>query len=414
MKQFPNQFILACSVLVAATVVACTANAAVVQSDDDVRRLQVSAASMNAIDRLRDDIASQRLNPQMTVAQFLDAVNGWPTLHAELTKARQLGGPRWLDEQTAQVRLEIPASRVAAVLVQLARDNARTTPILPEVMIRILEPWRDRAFIATGTAISPRSIGKLRPRESSRWGEISDDARQEAVSAARRDACSRVTSSIAEISVTDGRALGSYLQQPAVATRINQWLDDRPATGVTFNETLVVEVALSVPPDEFAEIVTRSLRETDESLSDDRLAELRREIAARTFGAVGKSELRPNSVEARRPIVFIPPTPPVWADQQLHAEATVDYAGSKLRTARAAETKAFFNLRLRIDELPINANQSIGEAAGLSRPFNEAIERSMLRARVAKVDYLSDERVNVKVYLDGRVLWEEIRSGAGR
>ncbi len=369
---------------------------------------------MNAVDRLRTDIASQRLNAQFTVAQYLDAVGGWQVLHSELLKARQLGGPRWLDDYTAQVRLEIPASQVGAILTQIARDNARTTPILPEVMIRLVEPWRDRSFIATGTAISPRSIGKLRPRESSRWGEVSDEARRDAVNAARRDACSRVTSSIADIPLADSRTLGVYLQQPAVATRINEWLDERPVTGVTFNETLDVEVSLSVPPDEFADVVARSVRERDESISDEQLARLRRDISARTSPAIGRSELRPNNVEARRPVVFIPPAPPAWADQQLHGEATVDYAGSKLRTARAAESKAFSNLRLRIDELPLNPNQTVGDASRASRPFNEAIERSMLRARVAKIDYLSDERVNVKVYIDGRVVWDEIRSGAGR
>ena len=66
--------------------------------------------------------------------------------------AQMIGGPRWLDDQTCQVRLEISGTRVAAALVQIANVNATKTPIAPDLLAGRLKEWDNRTFSATATS----------------------------------------------------------------------------------------------------------------------------------------------------------------------------------------------------------------------------------------------------------------------
>src|SRR5678810_191648 len=64
---------------------------------------QISAATTNAVDKLYADIAQERLTPQLSVGQFLDLKSGRDRLVQSLRRADQIGGPRWLDQQTCQI-----------------------------------------------------------------------------------------------------------------------------------------------------------------------------------------------------------------------------------------------------------------------------------------------------------------------
>src|SRR5678816_1557117 len=68
---------------------------------------QIAAATENAIQALRHQVRAVRLDRDLTVGQFVDKSEGEHQLVTTLARAQQIGGPRWLDDQTAQVRLEI-------------------------------------------------------------------------------------------------------------------------------------------------------------------------------------------------------------------------------------------------------------------------------------------------------------------
>jgi hypothetical protein len=65
-------------------------------------------------------------------------------------------------------------------------------------------------------------------------------------------------------------------------------------------------------------------------------------------------------------------------------------------------------LRKQIDGLAIGST-TLGEAAKQNAGIERALGQAMSRARTYKIDYLPDGSVNVKVSLDARDLWDELR-----
>src|SRR5687767_1294368 len=90
----------------------------------DVRRAQVAAATADALDALEADVLSASVTPELTVAQFIDRTASRQALGRVLRRAEQIGGTRWLDDQTCQVRMELPGAAVADVLVQIAEAQS--------------------------------------------------------------------------------------------------------------------------------------------------------------------------------------------------------------------------------------------------------------------------------------------------
>src|SRR3954466_157910 len=84
---------------------------------------QVSAATANAVEKIRADVEDEWLAPNLTVADFLDRTGAAGELTNTLRRAEQIGGPRWLDDQTCQVKLAIPGDRVAQALRDIATSR---------------------------------------------------------------------------------------------------------------------------------------------------------------------------------------------------------------------------------------------------------------------------------------------------
>jgi hypothetical protein len=90
------------------------------------------------------------------------------------------------------------------------------------------------------------------------------------------------------------------------------------------------------------------------------------------------------------------------------AEGTADSRGSKLKTARVAESAAVDALRDAIYALPLNGTMTIGDAVKKSPTIAQAVDRCLAGARPYKVDYRADGSVSVKSSMNPRELWEEI------
>jgi hypothetical protein len=74
---------------------------------------------------------------------------------ATLRSADQIGGPRWIDENTVQVRLAITGPVLAASLITIANDAKDRSPVKPEELSPLLGAWAGRTFSAVGVSSAP-------------------------------------------------------------------------------------------------------------------------------------------------------------------------------------------------------------------------------------------------------------------
>src|SRR5205823_10958786 len=81
-----------------------------------------AAARADATKNLREEIRATNISPDLTVNDFIIRTGGEEEFSKVLYRAALIGGARQIDEQTAQVRMELRGDRVAAALVEIARQ----------------------------------------------------------------------------------------------------------------------------------------------------------------------------------------------------------------------------------------------------------------------------------------------------
>ncbi|HMB95472.1 MAG TPA: hypothetical protein VKK61_05485, partial [Tepidisphaeraceae bacterium] len=233
------------------------------------------------------------------------------------------------------------------------------------------------------------------------------------VADARQDAVQHVMESIRPVELAPGETVGDLLAHEKAHQEIYRWLDSRPVTDVQFKDNLQVELIVSTPSDDLADVVINSGQSVGTTLPTDpqRMEIVKREFARRIAIAIGRATVKPinEKISTTRPAaIVLPQQPPAWIGQLIESEAVAQPKASKLRTKNAAEIKASEILRDRIDSLKLTPTLSIGEAAAHDPQVTEAIDRAMMRARVFKVDYRADDSVMVRMMIDSRDLWYEL------
>jgi hypothetical protein len=376
----------------------------------DAARANVAAATANAAGALRDEIAQTRISAVLTVQEFLIQTRSTEDMDQIVGRSQQIGGPRWIDDQTCQVKLEIAGSRVAQMLVSVAASHAGITPITAPVLSRTLESWNTRSFSATGTSVSPDKIPGIRPViPNSPWMSITDDARSTAVQSARDDAASRVLEGLRPIEYGDSKTVGELLTREPVAQAVKQWIAARPVSQLNFSDDMNVELTVEIPSRE----LTRTLVDSASLNADAATVELiQREIARRIPSAKGVARAGAAAEVMPLRTVEVPAQPPAWYWQSLDAEASAEPSVNPLRTKISAEDSATRTLKSKIGGLSLTPSMTL-DAAGKQDPrIADAIERALLHARVYKVEYLSSGGVRVRMSVDPRDLWSEIRGTA--
>jgi hypothetical protein len=121
-------------------------------SPTEARQQKIDAASANAVKVMMADLSRQPITANVNVRQFLDRTNGQDSMVNTLREADQIGGPRWIDENTCQVRLEIAGSKVAGTLVKLSDEAKEKSPIKPAIMKIATHLWDQRTFSAVGSS----------------------------------------------------------------------------------------------------------------------------------------------------------------------------------------------------------------------------------------------------------------------
>ncbi|MGH7214572.1 MAG: hypothetical protein ACREIT_07405, partial [Tepidisphaeraceae bacterium] len=381
------------------------------------RRDQINAATDNAVAALREQILREPIGGNATVADLLESSERESDLTSTLRRAELIGGPRWPDDQTCQVRLEISGARVARVLTQIAAASPKKSPVAPDVLAMRLRDWERRTFTSTGTSLGASSVEALRPPAGSEaWEGVGDDERRAALSDARQNAVRRIIESIEPVQLNQGKTVGDVLADPEVRKDLDGWLAERPVTRVLFKERRQVEVTLAAEPDDLfgvfrASVFRRAGLPQDDAQWDGVREAFAQRMAAPTGVAsapggatvalphdnVMTTTARAATVQAMdlrvqrdsfAPVALaLPARPPEWVGRQLDAGGAVGFADSKLRTTGRARAAAMNDLREQIFHLPLRDGQTVGDAAKDNRRVDRAVSRALARARVYQTQH---------------------------
>jgi hypothetical protein len=381
-------------------------------SQEDRRRAHVNAATAAAVDRLLQDVTALRINSQLTVGEFVHTTESIDELTQVLHRARQIGGPRWVDEQTCQIQLEISGQAVADTLVDIAARRPRQSPVQAEALARELRGWQDRSFSATGTSQSAERVTHLRPVRATAWDRIDDTVRQQAIGIARQDAARRALDSVRSVELLPGLTVNDALSQPDVARHMTRWYDQRPIKIVTFKEDLQVDLTLGAPAEEAFDVLVAALGQSDAvAVPQDPqgLAAARSMFIQRMAEPVGRANVSVAALAEQPETLTIPQQVPDWVSRQLDAEGHSPPSRQRpLAGVQAATERANQNLRAQLGKLPLREGLTLDDAARKDPRIGQALDRAMFRARVYKVEHDADGSTTVRVMIDPRDVWSEI------
>lgn len=103
-------------------------------AQDDARQAQVQAAASNAAASLREQVMRMPLSRDSAVRDLIHRMGSDGSLTQALQNAQQIGGPRWVDDHTCQVRLEVPGADLAAVIIKDVEEHPDQSPLPPDAL----------------------------------------------------------------------------------------------------------------------------------------------------------------------------------------------------------------------------------------------------------------------------------------
>lgn len=410
-----EQFLLTRCILVVALLGAC---GAWVLAQEDPRQAAVDAATADAYASLRREVLATSVGNDQSIGDLVDRCRGREAMEAFLQSAQQVGGPRWLGDQTVQVRLELPGDQLASVVQSIAAKRTSGLAMPLHVLRRRLEhDIARRTFGATGSSTSSSAAERLRPDPSqTAWQAVGDAERRAAIDAARRDAVDRTLDSLRSIESGHVR-LGDAIALSPVSANLRQWLANRPITSIEFHDDLEVRIALAASPTAFFPVLRSELEKQramplpkDARQWDELRQAVQRQMRPPVGVALAHAPLA--GAPGAAPLVILPHDAPAWIADSVSAEAaaTARPGDSKLRTARAAETLAVASLRSRLDGLPLTSDLTIGQAAKKDPHVEQAVERGLGQVRITKVDYDTPAAgsVRIRISLPLEEIWREL------
>jgi hypothetical protein len=386
---------------------------------DDAARAQVRAATNDAVANLLEEVSRVPLTRNLSVGEFVRRTNSADELAKVLQRSQQIGGPRWIDDHTCQIELQISGPLVAQALKRAAASNPRRSPLPLGDLDRAVKAWDQRSFTATGVATSKVPAARVRrpPRiglQRDPWWDLPDAVREQTVTAAKVDAARRSLSGVRGIALTSKSTLGDLLAIKEVSEGMQRWMIAQPAASVDLREGLEAEVELTVnPADAFATLHLLAMKQKDVALpaNEKEWAKVRDEFEDRLPAPIGRAVANPAAQVAGggpKPL-GLPQRPPAWVSQRLEASGSGAPGRSKLLAARAAEAAAEAKLRKQIEALQLGPKVTLAQAAKDDPRIEKAILRTIARSKIGKADYHSDGSADVAVYVDLDALWQELR-----
>jgi hypothetical protein len=287
---------------------------------------QIAAALADAHESLRAQVLGTVISRNVTVGELLARVGGQVELDQALTKAQQIGGIRWLDDQTAQLRIGVEGSDVAHV-VMAAVDRAPSKSPIPQKEVReALAHWPMRTFFGTGISTSSADLNRLSPpADDPAWATVGRDDCHKALSMARAAAVEHVIDSLRPIDLGPDRTLDLVLKLPEVNQPLSAWLESRPVRAVEFHADRSVRVTLVVSSEELWQTLHMALtKQTQVAMPRDAAGWdwLAKQVEARVAIASGVGVAQTANGATAGKNVPIPQQAPRWAMQLAQAQAT--------------------------------------------------------------------------------------------
>jgi hypothetical protein len=371
------------------------------------RRITFAAATDKAVVGLISQIEPAQLAANLTVKALLNQIGprAEDELRAELAKIDPVGGPRWLDEQTCQVRLEVSGGSVLSILSKIAADHRL---VMPAVAAEFWAKW----FVATGTGTAAGVAPE--PPADSVWVAVSPQLRRQAVAMAETDAAGKILLSVGNVELSPGHPVAQALEAPGVRQSVNDWLASRPVTGVEYRQNdrkeLEVQVTLGADPSDFFDVLRAAVTARNDVPvpADEAGWAVVHDRVVRGMAAPVGVAIAPG-VERGQGGTTLPVAPPDWANAMLDVTGSSGPVVNSLRTARAAEADAMGRLREQVMNLKIG-DITVGQAAGRDPRLNIAVERALRGAVLYKTEYHADGSVVARMSLDLRILWRTVGS----
>lgn len=375
-------------------------------------RAQIDAASANAIGKMLSDIRVQPLGG-ITVGALLDQTHGTDDLLSVLRHAQQIGGPRWPDEQTCQVRLEISGAKVAQELINIALTHP-TSPLSSLAVQSATKDWQTRAFSATGTSVG--SIDAVHPLATNlAWRDVDDDAVRHAIAAARQDAIQHVLDSLGSVPLAGDKTFRDALAIPDVGNAMAQWLAARPVILVDFRDDRTVQISLLATSADVIEHFRLVIAgRTDLPQPDPQPWQL---ITAQAAQAMAVPVGVGSAAATTRPTTLaLPAFAPDWVRDQLDAEGTSGpihpvggHIRTQLRAARDAQADAMNQLQQKLYALPINPQSTLGDLAQHDPHIAKMLQRSLdQQSHLYRTEYHADGSISVRMSINLRDVWERL------
>jgi hypothetical protein len=375
---------------------------------------QIAAALADARDSLREQVSGAVITRNITVGDVLSRVGGQGDLDRVLASAQQIGGTRWLDNETAQVRLLVEGTDVAKAVFEAVDRMPTKSPLRPEVLRREMARWPMRTFSATGISTGASDLNRLSPpADDPAWSAVGREDCHKALAMARANAVQHVIDSLRPIDLGPDRTLDMALVLPEVNQPLSVWLASRPVRAVEFHADRSVRITLVVLPEELWQTLRVSLgKQTKVQMPRDAAGWdwLAKQVEARVAVASGTGVAETANPVAGKSVP-IPAVAPRWSMQLAQAQATSSPRADRLRTARAAEAMALEKLRQQVMDLPLTDGMTLGQAASIDPRIDQAVTKAVNRAKPYQVDYDSTgQAATVHVSMTLADLWSRISS----
>jgi hypothetical protein len=364
------------------------------------------AATQSAVRALLDQVRSAWPGPNIVVNRLTSPTSGDNDLASIFSQIAPLGGPRWLDEQTCQVRLEISGAQVADDLRQIAAARAWPAPVATD---EFKSSWFSATGAATFAGVAPQ------PPPGSEWANIPGDLRRQTVQSAALHAAEEALARIGPIELAPGRRISAALTDRIARKAVLDWLINRPVIAIDYQPPtpggLALEVTFSADPLEFSDIVRAAVAVPGpRPRTVDPWNAVRDQLIARLGILQGRATIAPFA--ATQPVaepISLPATPPDWAATLLDAVGNGPPAASSLRAARLAESEALAQLRRQVLDLPLTPDSTIAQAIAKDPRLSRLVDRAIARGAVLyQTDYHPNGTVTARMSLDLRLIWSAL------
>jgi len=231
------------------------------------------------------------------------------------------------------------------------------------------------------------------------------------------DARATVLSELTRQSLLENLTVADLVVKPDAMRRLERVVDSaRQIGGPRRIDARTVEVRIELSGRDVAPLLLTLAAERPQ-VGETNMSTLQARLRVwdhKLFQATGSNASRTDApasveVETAPPVQRrLPAVAPAWVTQQMDASASAPFAGSPLRSARDAETRARAQLHEQVRALPLTQDQSIRQAIESDPQLAAAIDRALRFARVSKTDYQSDGSVVVKISMELRDVWGEV------